>query len=95
MFLLLIHRQTSLSPDRRKYLATRRVIECVEFLTPPHSDKQFGGRTSGSLAWRISRGESRSANKISVEWKPNEIELQRKQYVWLKSRVEFFSIDEN
>ncbi|XP_065226688.1 peptide-N(4)-(N-acetyl-beta-glucosaminyl)asparagine amidase [Planococcus citri] len=72
--------QTSLSPDRKKYLAMRRVVECVEFLTPPHSDKQFGGRTSGSLAWRISRGESRSGNKVSVEWKPNEVELQRRQF---------------
>ena len=78
-FIFLICRQKSFSPDRKKYLASRRVVECVEFLTPPHSDKQFGGRSSGSLAWRISRGESRSRNKVSVEWKPNEIELQRKQ----------------
>lgn len=37
------------------------VIEAVEFLSPPKSVERgnFGGRTTGSIAWRQERGESR------------------------------------
>ncbi|KAF3833509.1 hypothetical protein F7725_024713 [Dissostichus mawsoni] len=50
-------RQQSLSPERKKDLTERLLVELVEFLSPkkPKSG-ELGGRNSGSLAWRRARG---------------------------------------
>ncbi|XP_043290065.1 peptide-N(4)-(N-acetyl-beta-glucosaminyl)asparagine amidase [Venturia canescens] len=60
-------RQNSLgySKARKQFVTKRRAMELVEFMpAPPGSkkpcedgDAEYGGRTSGSLAWRMSRGE--------------------------------------
>nr|XP_020476497.1 peptide-N(4)-(N-acetyl-beta-glucosaminyl)asparagine amidase [Monopterus albus] len=52
-------RQQSLSPDRKKELTERLLVELVEFISPKNPKPgQLGGRSSGSLAWRIARGET-------------------------------------
>ncbi|OQV15661.1 Peptide-N(4)-(N-acetyl-beta-glucosaminyl)asparagine amidase [Hypsibius exemplaris] len=50
--------QSRLSNDRKSILQKRRVNELVEFLTPRSvQDSDKAGRSSGSLTWRLSRGE--------------------------------------
>uniref|UniRef100_A0A3Q1GII3 Peptide-N(4)-(N-acetyl-beta-glucosaminyl)asparagine amidase n=1 Tax=Acanthochromis polyacanthus TaxID=80966 RepID=A0A3Q1GII3_9TELE len=52
-------RQQSLSPDRKKELTERLLVELVEFISPKKPKPgELGGRNSGSLAWRIARGET-------------------------------------
>ncbi|KAK5620096.1 Peptide-N(4)-(N-acetyl-beta- glucosaminyl)asparagine amidase, partial [Crenichthys baileyi] len=56
-------RQQSLSPDRKRELTERLLVELVEFISPKHPKPgELGGRDSGSLAWRIARGETRAAD---------------------------------
>ncbi|XP_068431681.1 peptide-N(4)-(N-acetyl-beta-glucosaminyl)asparagine amidase [Clinocottus analis] len=56
-------RQQSLSPDRKKELTERLLVELVEFISPKKPKPgDLGGRNSGSLAWRIARGETRKAD---------------------------------
>nr|XP_046273015.1 peptide-N(4)-(N-acetyl-beta-glucosaminyl)asparagine amidase [Scatophagus argus] len=56
-------RQQSLSPDRKKELTERLLVELVEFISPKKPKPgELGGRNSGSLAWRIARGETRGAD---------------------------------
>lgn len=51
-------RQRSFSPEWKKELLDRLLVELVEFISPKTSKAgELGGRTSGSLAWRIARGE--------------------------------------
>ncbi|XP_054462106.1 peptide-N(4)-(N-acetyl-beta-glucosaminyl)asparagine amidase [Anoplopoma fimbria] len=56
-------RQQSLSPERKKELTERLLVELVEFISPKKPKPgEMGGRNSGSLAWRIARGETRKAD---------------------------------
>uniref|UniRef100_A0A4W6FP67 Peptide-N(4)-(N-acetyl-beta-glucosaminyl)asparagine amidase n=1 Tax=Lates calcarifer TaxID=8187 RepID=A0A4W6FP67_LATCA len=56
-------RQQSLSPERKKVLTERLLVELVEFISPKTPKPgELGGRNSGSLAWRIARGETRVAD---------------------------------
>ncbi|KAF1381246.1 hypothetical protein PFLUV_G00151620 [Perca fluviatilis] len=56
-------RQQSLSPDRKKELTERLLVELVEFISPKKPKPgELGGRNSGSLAWRTARGETRQAD---------------------------------
>ncbi|XP_073319657.1 peptide-N(4)-(N-acetyl-beta-glucosaminyl)asparagine amidase [Pagrus major] len=56
-------RQQSLSPDRKKQLTERLLVELVEFISPKKPKPgELGGRNSGSLAWRLARGETRGAD---------------------------------
>ncbi|XP_075403256.1 peptide-N(4)-(N-acetyl-beta-glucosaminyl)asparagine amidase isoform X1 [Tenrec ecaudatus] len=51
-------RQQSLSESRRKELLQRIIVELVEFISPKTPKPgELGGRTSGSVAWRVARGE--------------------------------------
>ncbi|XP_013371130.1 PREDICTED: peptide-N(4)-(N-acetyl-beta-glucosaminyl)asparagine amidase [Chinchilla lanigera] len=51
-------RQLSLSESRRKELLQRIIVELVEFISPKTPKPgELGGRISGSLAWRVARGE--------------------------------------
>ncbi|XP_071355410.1 peptide-N(4)-(N-acetyl-beta-glucosaminyl)asparagine amidase [Trachinotus anak] len=55
-------RQQSLNPDRLKELTERLLVELVEFISPKRPKPgELGGRNSGSLAWRVARGETRAA----------------------------------
>ncbi|MBN3325671.1 NGLY1 amidase, partial [Atractosteus spatula] len=52
-------RQQSLTAERRKELMERLLVELVEFISPKTPKPgELGGRTSGSLAWRVARGET-------------------------------------
>lgn len=44
------------------------ITEAVEFLSPkPVTDQKFSGRTTGSLQWRTSRGETTNVEaKVNV-----------------------------
>ena len=75
----LLLRQSSLPEEQQKYLKVRRLMECVEFLTPPHSDKQYGGRSSGSLQWRLSRNEC-TTEPSRYTWTANSTELNLRRY---------------
>jgi len=83
------HRQNNLSLSRRKYIAERRLKECFElyFMLYSRICKQaehtnectdvenYGGRTSGSLAWRLARGEMQIEKFV---WTPSEAEIANK-----------------
>lgn len=63
---LILKRQQSLSPDKKKVLTERLLVELVEFISPKKPKPgELGGRNSGSLAWRIARGETRGADEGS------------------------------
>lgn len=50
--------QQNLPPERKDKLASRQMKELVEFMMPKSADsKGLSGRTTGSLAWRLGRGE--------------------------------------
>ncbi|KAK5855489.1 hypothetical protein PBY51_005587 [Eleginops maclovinus] len=56
-------RQQSLSPERKKELTERLLVELVEFISPKKPKPgELGGRNSGSLAWRVARGETRKTD---------------------------------
>lgn len=53
-----LQRQLSLSENRRKELLQRIIVELVEFISPKTPKPgELGGRISGSVAWRVARGE--------------------------------------
>ncbi|XP_034017359.1 peptide-N(4)-(N-acetyl-beta-glucosaminyl)asparagine amidase [Thalassophryne amazonica] len=74
-------RQQCLSPGRKKELMERLLVELVEFISPKKPKPgELGGRNSGSLAWRIARGEvGRSEERPS---------LQVKGYVFIPTKEE-------
>ncbi|XP_042363102.1 peptide-N(4)-(N-acetyl-beta-glucosaminyl)asparagine amidase [Plectropomus leopardus] len=56
-------RQQSLHSERKKELTERLLVELVEFISPKKPKPgELGGRNSGSLAWRIARGETRKSD---------------------------------
>uniref|UniRef100_A0A665UVZ1 Peptide-N(4)-(N-acetyl-beta-glucosaminyl)asparagine amidase n=1 Tax=Echeneis naucrates TaxID=173247 RepID=A0A665UVZ1_ECHNA len=58
-------RQQSLSSDRMKVLTERLLVELVEFISPKRPKPgELGGRNSGSLAWRLARGETRTPGYV-------------------------------
>lgn len=58
-----LKRQQSLSPDRKKELTERLLVELVEFISPKKPKPgELGVRNSGSLAWRLARGEAGATN---------------------------------
>lgn len=60
---VMLKRQQALNPDRKKELTERLLVELVEFISPKKPKPgELGGRNSGSLAWRIARGETRAAD---------------------------------
>lgn len=61
-------RQQSLSPDRKTVLTERLLVELVEFISPKKPKPgELGGRNSGSLAWRLARGETRGPNTATTQ----------------------------
>lgn len=73
------HRQNNLSVLRRKYLAKRRLQECIELLFRPQSTdvENYGGRTSGALTWRLARGELHTKHFI---WTPTKTEIANQRF---------------
>lgn len=54
-------RQRFLAESRKSELLQRTIVELVEFISPkPPKPGEFGGRISGSMAWRVARGEAGS-----------------------------------
>ncbi|XP_025901319.1 peptide-N(4)-(N-acetyl-beta-glucosaminyl)asparagine amidase isoform X2 [Nothoprocta perdicaria] len=73
-------RQQSLSETRRRELLERTIVELVEFISPKTPKPgEFGGRTSGSMAWRVARGEAGSERK-EVIFTPSEKEKTSKLF---------------
>lgn len=73
------NRQTKLTLLRRKYLAERRLKECIELLFQPKSNdaENYSGRTSGAVAWRLARGEIQTKQFI---WTPTKTEIASKRF---------------
>lgn len=73
-------RQLSLSESRRKELLQRIIVELVEFISPKiPRPGELGGRVSGSLAWRVARGETGLERK-EILFIPSENEKISKQF---------------
>ncbi|XP_054992873.1 peptide-N(4)-(N-acetyl-beta-glucosaminyl)asparagine amidase isoform X2 [Sorex araneus] len=72
-------RQISLSENRRKELLQRIIVELVEFISPKTPKPgELGGRISGSVAWRVARGEMGLERKETL-FIPSENEKISKQ----------------
>ncbi|XP_008982170.4 peptide-N(4)-(N-acetyl-beta-glucosaminyl)asparagine amidase isoform X4 [Callithrix jacchus] len=72
-------RQLSLSENRRKELLQRIIVELVEFISPKTPKPgELGGRISGSVAWRVARGEMGLERKETL-FIPSENEKISKQ----------------
>ncbi|XP_074840540.1 peptide-N(4)-(N-acetyl-beta-glucosaminyl)asparagine amidase [Carettochelys insculpta] len=68
-------RQQSLSENRKKVLLERTIVELVEFISPKTPKPgELGGRISGSMAWRVARGEIGSEKRKEVIFTPSEKE---------------------
>lgn len=78
-------RQVSLPPARRRELLERQVAELAQFLTQPAVSEghEFGGRMSGSVAWRLARGEisNEEAERLEREAKPHLFQLKDEDFV--------------
>ncbi|XP_028673986.2 peptide-N(4)-(N-acetyl-beta-glucosaminyl)asparagine amidase isoform X3 [Erpetoichthys calabaricus] len=75
-------RQRQFTSKRKSELLERLLMELVEFISPKTPNPgELGGRTSGSLAWRVARGEtkSQSASKAFV-FTPSEEERKHKLF---------------
>ncbi|XP_055920485.1 peptide-N(4)-(N-acetyl-beta-glucosaminyl)asparagine amidase [Eupeodes corollae] len=71
-------RQAKIPEERKKYLSQRDMLELIQMTVQrPPTDAELKGRSSGSLAWRQSRGET-TFNNIFV-FEPNETEIREKQ----------------
>ncbi|KAJ8880125.1 hypothetical protein PR048_016588 [Dryococelus australis] len=69
IFTLRAERQAMLSPARRAFLQRRLVAELIQFLSPvTASAAEQKGRTSGSLAWRLARGEMHEITANTHTW---------------------------
>lgn len=63
IILLRNKRRVKLTPIRCTYLNKRSMIELVELMTPkPVTENERKGRSSGSLDWKLSRGEQNVNN---------------------------------
>lgn len=80
--------QTSFNKEQQKTFETRKVSELVEFLSPrPAKDGEFGGRISGALAWRRSRGEAGNQAHEPYIFSLTEQEKRRKIFTLKYSAV--------
>lgn len=71
--------QQGYGPQEKERLTNRRLAECLELLTPRtagEGDKQ--GRQTGSLAWRLARGETgaQPVQQANHVLKPSEKEVE-------------------
>ena len=62
-------RLAGLEAERRRELTGRRLAECLELLTPRSvSAGDLQGRQTGSLAWRLARGEAGQQGQQEEGW---------------------------
>ncbi|XP_068530497.1 peptide-N(4)-(N-acetyl-beta-glucosaminyl)asparagine amidase [Anas acuta] len=74
-------RQRFFAESRKSELLQRRIVELVQFMSPkPPKPGEFGGRTSGSMAWRVARGEAGSEKRKEVIFVPSEKEKTSKLF---------------
>ncbi|XP_064300315.1 peptide-N(4)-(N-acetyl-beta-glucosaminyl)asparagine amidase isoform X2 [Phalacrocorax carbo] len=82
-------RQQSLSENRKRELLERTIVELVEFISPKTPKPgEYGGRTSGSMAWRIARGEIGPEKRKEVVFIPSEKEKTSKLFHLIYNIVE-------
>jgi len=77
-------RKKDFPESKKKFLLQRLAIELVEFLCVRSKDNaNLPGRISGSLAWRVGRGETEAnESKETFVFRPNKKELEAKRF-WL------------
>ncbi|OCT75874.1 peptide-N(4)-(N-acetyl-beta-glucosaminyl)asparagine amidase [Xenopus laevis] len=74
-------KQQSLPEHRKQELLGRLIVELVEFMSPKTPKPgELGGRVSGSLAWRVTRGETSLQPNKSVVFIPSESEKISKRF---------------
>ncbi|XP_034247208.1 peptide-N(4)-(N-acetyl-beta-glucosaminyl)asparagine amidase [Thrips palmi] len=72
--------QQNLSSARKEYLLKRTLFELVElWKEPSQKDGVYQGRQSGSLAWRLSRGETTVSVSEPYVWKPTPLEIESRK----------------
>lgn len=87
---LMLKRQQALSPDRKKELTERLLVELVEFISPKKPKPgELGGRNSGSLAWRIARGETRGVDPATSK----QVWCYIQRICWPRSAPQYVFID--
>ncbi|XP_008831363.1 peptide-N(4)-(N-acetyl-beta-glucosaminyl)asparagine amidase [Nannospalax galili] len=75
-------RQLSLSENRRKELLQRIIVELVEFISPKTPKPgELGGRVSGSVAWRVARGEMGLERKETLFIPSEDEKLSRRLHL--------------
>ncbi|XP_031638055.1 peptide-N(4)-(N-acetyl-beta-glucosaminyl)asparagine amidase [Contarinia nasturtii] len=82
LLLLREKRQQNLSAARRYYLKKRNLREIVDLIVQrPPTENELKGRSSGSLNWRLTRGEDQpcSSNNFFV-FNASETEISAKQF---------------
>lgn len=73
-------KQQTVSPQRKKELTERLLVELVEFISPKTPKPgELSGRSSGSLTWRLARGETAPDTQVSgFVFSPTEAEQRDK-----------------
>lgn len=72
--------QHNLTSARKDYLLKRTLFELVElWKEPSQKDGVYQGRQSGSLAWRLSRGETTAPVSGPYVWKPTQLEIKNRE----------------
>ncbi|XP_071523936.1 peptide-N(4)-(N-acetyl-beta-glucosaminyl)asparagine amidase [Panulirus ornatus] len=76
-------RQAGFPVVKRRSLEHRLVQEIAEFLSPPRTlkDSENEGRCSGSLSWRLARGETQSISTSSYIFELTQEEVKKKEFL--------------
>lgn len=76
-------RQAAFPDAKRRFLEHRLVNEVAEFFKPQRATKksEMGGRISGSLAWRLARGETQCEENPSYVFKITPEEHAEKEFL--------------
>lgn len=73
-------RQERSTEFRKKYLVKRALMELVDLMVAKKpTDNELKGRSSGSLSWRLQRGEQDKANNVRIAMK---IQLKRQLMIF-------------
>ncbi|KAK6189023.1 hypothetical protein SNE40_005076 [Patella caerulea] len=73
-------KRSAMAPARQGIMLNRTIVELVEFLTEKTADNsELSGRTTGSLAWRLARGETGGMSNEPFIFTLSEREKQLKK----------------